>query len=187
MTGTHHTTHKSISISSDDFCKKCCRTLLNKWLSKVLPVVSLTRADFVSDKTPLYIIVLFQHVIWERRSVPANGKGEGKQKSSRYFRPEKIGKILQRKKNKNCVSLFLRQKDSNTFYVNNFLVYIFKFNDGHWSQHFNVVDSEKARWQLKRYFIIDWQVEGYSFESQRNLSTCSRFLKKLWCCVGGRV
>ena len=99
MTGTHHTTHKSISISSDDFCKICCRTLLNKWLSEVLPVVSLTRADFVSDKTPLYIIVLFQHVIWERRSVPANGKGEGKQKSSRYFRPEKIGKILQRKKN----------------------------------------------------------------------------------------
>lgn len=36
------------------------------------------RADFVSDKTPLYIIVLFQHVIWERRSVPANEKGEGK-------------------------------------------------------------------------------------------------------------
>ena len=85
-------------------------------------MVSLTRADFVSDKTPLYIIVLFQHVIWERRSVLTNGKGEGKQKSSRYFRPEKIGKILQRKKNKNCVSLFLRQKDSNTFYVNNFLV-----------------------------------------------------------------
>ena len=64
-------------------------------------MVSLTRADFVSDKTPLYIIVLFQHVIWESRSVPANGKGEGKQKSSRYFRPEKIGKILQRKKNIN--------------------------------------------------------------------------------------
>ena len=81
------------------------------------------RADFVSDKTPLYIIVLFQHVIWERRSVPANEKGEGKQKSSRYFRPEMIGKILQRKKkHKNCVSLFLRQKDSNTFYVNIFLV-----------------------------------------------------------------
>ena len=61
-------------------------------------MVSLTRADFVSDKTPLYIIVLFQHVIWERRSVPANEKGEGKKKSSRYFRLGKIGKILQRKK-----------------------------------------------------------------------------------------
>ena len=56
------------------------------------------RADFVSDKTPLYIIVLFQHVIWERRSVPANEKGERKKKSSRYFRLGKIEKILQRKK-----------------------------------------------------------------------------------------
>ena len=80
------------------------------------------RADFVSDKTPLYIIVLFQHVIWERRSVPANEKGEGK-KIFEVFQTRKDWKNLAKKKyHKNRVSLFLYQKDSNTFYVNIFLV-----------------------------------------------------------------